>query len=158
MSLSRWRTLSLVAAMPLAMGGCTNSAEPFVQLDCTTLALTLPDVTDLISTPSGLQYRDVVVGPGATVSDGDRVTTHYAACVRTGELFAEALAPLSTLKFTVGKGQVIAGLDEGVVGMKLGGRRQLVIPPSLGYGTRGSPGGFPVPNDTLIITVDAIGL
>jgi peptidylprolyl isomerase len=101
--------------------------------------------------------RDVVVGSGADVVVGSRVQTHYAACTSSGLTFAEVAAP-GIFTFTVGRGQVIAGLDEGVQGMKLGGRRQLIIPPELGYGQGGSPGGFVVPNDTLVMTIDAVGL
>jgi FKBP-type peptidyl-prolyl cis-trans isomerase len=150
-------TLAIATALSLLAVACTSSSEPAYVLDCETLALSRATATGLRTTASGLQVRDVVVGSGADVVAGSRVQTHYAACTSTGVVFAEVPSP-SLFSFTVGAGQVIAGLDEGVQGMKLGGRRQLVIPPALGYGQGGSPGGFVVPYDTLVITVDAVGL
>lgn len=149
--------LALLAAVPLGASGCADTTAPTPTLDCWTLATNLATTTDLQATPSGLRYRDVVIGSGAPVVAGSRVVTNYSACSRDGIVFSEVDYP-SLFTFTAGGGTVVAGLDEGVQGMKLGGRRQLVIPPALGYGTNGSPGGFPVPNDTIVLTVDAIGL
>lgn len=136
---------------------CLGTTEPTPAPDCSAFALAYPTATDLVTTPSGLQYRDVVVGTGASVTAGGTVVTYYSACLTTGETFSQVSAP-SRFVFSVGTGSVPAGLDEGVQGMKLGGRRQLVIPAALGYGTSGSPGGFPVPNSTFVMTVDAVGL
>ena len=150
------RRTIIALVLPLAVAGCLNSAEPFTSPDCGTLATSLATATGLITTPSGLQYRDVVVGPGALVTAGSRVVTQYAACTTDGQTFANAVGQ-SRLIFTAGAGQVFPGLDEGVVGMTLGGRRQLVVPANLGFGANGSVGGFVVPNETVVITLDAIG-
>ena len=149
--------LSLVVALPLASSGCLHSTEPSSLPDCGTLAANLGTAAGLVTTASGLQYRDVVVGPGALVTPGVRVVTQYAACTTDGQTFAAAVGE-SRLIFTAADGQVFPGLDEGVVGMRLGGRRQLVVPARLGFGTNGSVGGFVVPNETVVITLDAIGV
>lgn len=157
MPIRRRALLLLVAALPLGASACLDTVGPTATLDCATLATSLDAATDLQTTASGLQYRDVVVGSGASVVAGSRVVTNYAACTTDGLVFSE-VDPPSYFIFTAGAGSVIAGLDEGVQGMKLGGRRQLVIPAALGYGTSGSPGGFAVPNATVVMTVDAVGL
>ena len=149
--------LALVVTLPLASSGCLNAAEPASLPDCGRLAANLGTATGLVTTASGLQYRDVVVGAGTIVTPGLRVITQYAACTTDGQTFAAAVGE-SRLVFTAGEAQVFPGLDEGVIGMKLGGRRQLVVPPRLGFGANGSVGGFVVPNDTIVITVDAIGV
>lgn len=156
MSLHR-ALVALVLTVPLVSTGCLNSLEPSARPDCSALATSLATATGLLTTPSGLRYRDVVGGPGALVTTGSRVITQYAACTTDGQTFAIAVDP-SRLTFTAGEGQVFPGLDEGVIGMRLGGRRQLVVPAALGFGTNGSVGGFPVPNETIVITLDAIGL
>lgn len=157
MTTSRLPLLAFVAMVTMSATACLAATEPGVLLDCSTLATTLGTTTNLQATPTGLRYRDVVPGTGAEIVDGNRVVTRYSACVTSGELFSAVSSP-SNFVFTVGAGQVIAGLDEGVRGMKIGGLRQLVIPPELGYGSAGSPGGFPVPNETLVITVQVSGL
>jgi FKBP-type peptidyl-prolyl cis-trans isomerase len=149
--------LALLATLPLAAAGCVDTTEPQYTTECTQAAFNYKTTPGFVTTASGLQYRDVVIGPGTSVGAGSRVIVNYAACVASGLSFAGAIGP-SHLIFSVGQGQVIKGLDEGVVGMKLGGRRTLIVPRELGYGTTGSPGGFLVPDETLIITVDAVGL
>lgn len=148
--------IAFVVALPLVSSGCLHSTEPSSLPDCGTLASSLSTASGLVTTPSGLQYRDVVVGPGALVTSGVRVITQFAACTTDGQTFAAAVGD-SRLVFTAGEGQVFPGLDEGVIGMRLGGRRQLVVPARLGFGTNGSVGGFVVPNETIVITLDAIG-
>ena len=107
---------------------------------------------------------DLTEGTGATASSGQTVTVAYTgwlydagATDNKGSLFdqASAAAPFS---FVLGAGQVIAGWDQGVAGMKVGGRRQLVIPPALAYGTRGAGGGTIPPNATLIFEVELLGV
>jgi peptidylprolyl isomerase len=153
----RLRTL-LIAAAPLALLGCntTTEAENGPIIDCTTLATAVAaNASTLTTTSSGLQYRDQVVGTGATFTTGSTITVRYAGCLApTGSRFDSNESPAPAFTFRLGAGQVIKGWDEGLVGMKVGGRRQLVIPPSLGYGatTYG-----PIPgNSTIVFTVDAI--
>jgi FKBP-type peptidyl-prolyl cis-trans isomerase len=147
----------LVAGLPLALASCNLSTvdESGPLIDCSTLASTLSaSASTLTTTASGLQYRDVTIGTGATFTSGSTVSVRYAGCVTSGLRFDSNEAPASPFTFQLGKGIVIAGWDEGLVGMKVGGRRQLVIPPALGYGANQN-GPIP-PNSTLVFTIDAI--
>jgi FKBP-type peptidyl-prolyl cis-trans isomerase len=108
------------------------------------------------TTPSGLQYWDVVVGSGATAVPGNLVKVHYTGWLLTGEKFDSSRDRGEPFSFPLGAGQVIRGWDEGVAGMKVGGKRQLRIPPELGYGATGAGGAIP-PNATLIFDVELLG-
>ncbi len=116
-----------------------------------------PDVTlPAAEAPAELVVVDLTEGDGAEVAPGATVTTHYVGkSWSTGEQFDASWDRGDTLKFGLGKGQVIAGWDQGVAGMKVGGRRRLVIPPHLAYGDRGA-GGLIKPGETLIFVVDLI--
>jgi FKBP-type peptidyl-prolyl cis-trans isomerase FkpA len=107
------------------------------------------------TTPSGLQYWDIVVGTGDTAVPGKPVSVHYTGWLTDGKKFDSSLDRGKPFIFTLGAGQVIAGWDEGVTGMKAGGKRQLRIPPSLGYGESGAGGVIP-PNATLIFDVQLL--
>jgi peptidylprolyl isomerase len=105
-------------------------------------------------TPSDLQVTEVTQGDGAEATAGKTVSVHYVGVAHsTGEEFDASYNRGEPLQFRLGVGQVIAGWDQGVQGMKVGGRRQLVIPPHLGYGDRGA-GGVIKPGETLIFVVD----
>ncbi|HSG09572.1 MAG TPA: FKBP-type peptidyl-prolyl cis-trans isomerase [Longimicrobiales bacterium] len=105
------------------------------------------DLTTMTKTPSGLYYLDLVVGTGATVSTGQTATVGYTGWLPDGTRFDSG-----SFSFTVGVGQVVAGFDEGVLGMKVGGKRKLVISPDLGYGDRANG---PIPaNSTLVFEVE----
>ncbi|HEX7980145.1 MAG TPA: FKBP-type peptidyl-prolyl cis-trans isomerase [Gemmatimonadaceae bacterium] len=155
------RLLALLS--PLAFTACLSGNEtgPIAtgpSIDCATLAtgLAAADST-LITTASGLKYRDVTVGTGATITAGMRVGINYAGCFTpSGVKFDEVSVtnPRDALGFVVGQAAVIAGFDEGMLGMKVGGRRQLVIPPELAYGAAGQ-NNIP-PNATLVFTVDLL--
>ena len=95
------------------------------------------------TTPSGLQYWDISVGTGAAAVTGDTVKVHYTGWLTTGEKFDSSLDRNEPFSFPLGAGQVIRGWDEGVAGMKVGGKRQLRIPPELGYGPNGAGGVIP---------------
>jgi FKBP-type peptidyl-prolyl cis-trans isomerase len=154
----------LVLLSPLAFTACLNGSETLsgvnqgTPIDCATLAtgLTAAEPT-LTTTASGLKYRDRTVGTGATAAAGQLVAVHYSGCLTTGVKFDENNDADTPLPFRVGANplQVIAGFDEGIRGMKVGGRRQLVIPPDLGYGAAGSPPAIPA-NATLVFTVDLV--
>ena len=107
------------------------------------------------TTPSGLQYWDIVVGTGGTAVAGTTVKVHYTGFLTTGEKFDSSRDRSEPFSFSLGAGQVIKGWDEGVAGMKVGGQRQLRIPPGLGYGASGAGGVIP-PNATLIFDVELL--
>ncbi|MDT3440121.1 MULTISPECIES: FKBP-type peptidyl-prolyl cis-trans isomerase [unclassified Pseudofrankia] len=108
--------------------------------------------------PADLVVKDVVEGDGAPAVAGRNVSVHYVGVAHSsGEEFDASYNRGEPFRFRLGAGQVIAGWDQGVQGMKVGGRRQLVIPPHLGYGTRGA-GGLIKPNETLIFVVDLLGV
>jgi peptidylprolyl isomerase len=105
-----------------------------------------------------LELDDLVVGEGEEAVTGRVVEVHYVGVSwSTGSEFDASWNRGSTFKFGLGKGQVIAGWDQGVAGMKVGGRRRITIPPQLGYGKRGA-GGVIGPDETLVFVVDLIGV
>jgi len=107
--------------------------------------------------PTELQITDIKVGEGAEANAGHHVTVHYVGVAfSTGEEFDASWNRGQPLQFRLGAGQVIAGWDEGVAGMRVGGRRKLVIPPHMAYGDRGA-GGVIKPGETLIFVVDLLG-
>ncbi len=108
---------------------------------------------DLTTTPSGLQYKDLAVGSGTEATARSRVHVHYTGELTDGRQFDSSRDRGEPLDFVLGVGQVIRGWDEGVTGMRVGGRRILVIPPALGYGARGAGGLIP-PNATLVFDVE----
>ena len=108
------------------------------------------------TTPSGLQYWEIKVGTGAKALRGETVRVHYIGWLTNGKKFDASLDRPFT--FDLGTGNVIKGWDEGVAGMKVGGKRQLRIPPELAYGASGTPGGPIPPNATLIFDVELLGI
>lgn len=123
------------------------------------MALTKPEIDfPDYDPPTELVITDLTEGDGAVANDGATVVVHYVGVAHsTGEQFDASYDRGDPLRFRLGVGQVIAGWDQGVAGMKIGGRRQLVIPPHLGYGDRGA-GGVIKPGETLIFVVDLVGL
>ena len=106
--------------------------------------------------PAGLQIEDLKEGDGATARTGDTVTVHYVGVsYSTGKQFDASWDSGEPFTFPLGAGQVIPGWDQGVAGMKVGGRRRLTIPPELGYGEPGQPPDI-APNETLIFVVDLL--
>lgn len=104
--------------------------------------------------PKKLEVKDLEEGSGATAKSGDRVSVNYVGVnYKTGKEFDASWDRGEPFTFTLGAGEVIPGWDEGVEGMKLGGRRELIIPPELGYGATGAPPAIP-PNETLVFVVD----
>ena len=109
----------------------------------------------LITTVSGLQYEEVRVGTGAAARSGQEVVVHYTGWLTDGRKFDSSRDRGEPFAFPLGAGQVIAGWDEGVEGMQVGGMRMLTIPPQLGYGEWGAGGVIP-PNATLVFEVELL--
>ena len=109
------------------------------------------------TTPSGLQYDDLLVGEGAVAQAGQFVSVHYTGWLTNGRKFDSSLDRGDPFSFHLGQGQVIAGWDEGVQGMQIGGKRKLTIPPDLGYGRDGAGGVIP-PDATLVFEVELLGV
>jgi len=109
------------------------------------------------TTASGLVIEELNLGTGAEATAGNTVVVHYTGWLTNGEKFDSSLDRNDPFSFGLGRGQVIAGWDEGVQGMKIGGKRKLTIPPELGYGARGAGGVIP-PNATLVFEVELLGL
>ena len=116
---------------------------------------------DLITMSSGVQYRDEVVGTGPQPVSGQTVSVHYTGWLddggKPGRKFDSSRDRGQPFSFTIGQGQVIAGWDQGVATMHVGGKRTLIIPPALGYGNRGAGGVIP-PGATLIFDVELLGV
>ena len=113
-----------------------------------------------ITTGSGLKYVDEVVGTGESPSPGKIVSVHYTGWLENGTQFDSSRGPDrgQPLEFPIGVGRVIKGWDEGVMTMKVGGKRKLIIPPDLGYGATGAGRGRIPPNSTLIFEVELLGV
>lgn len=111
--------------------------------------------TTMVTTPSGLKYTEIAEGTGATPQKGQTVVVHYTGTLEDGTKFDSSRDRNQPFSFKLGVGQVIKGWDEGLSTMQVGGRRELVIPPELGYGARGAGGVIP-PNATLIFDVELL--
>jgi FKBP-type peptidyl-prolyl cis-trans isomerase len=111
----------------------------------------------LTTTPSGLRYRDELVGGGPEARAGQHVSVHYTGTLESGSKFDSSRDRGKPFEFVLGAGSVIQGWDEGLVGMKVGGRRTLVIPAALGYGARGFPPVIPA-NATLVFDVELMAV
>ena len=118
-------------------------------------------MSETVTTVTGLQYIDVLVGAGAEAKGGEKAVVHYTGWLyndgEKGRKFDSSVDRGEPFKFPLGAGRVIAGWDQGVKGMKVGGKRTLIIPPALGYGARGAGGVIP-PNAKLMFDVELLGL
>lgn len=119
--------------------------------------MTAENQQDVVTTPSGLQYIEVVEGTGETPKTGQTVIVHYTGTLENGQKFDSSRDRNQPFEFPIGRGRVIKGWDEGLSTMKVGGQRRLIIPPELGYGARGAGGVIP-PNATLIFDVELLGV
>ncbi len=126
-----------------------------------TLAVDARAEAPMTTSVTGLQYKDTKVGAGATPKIGQTAVMHYTGWLynngEKGKKFDSSHDRGQPFEFRLGQGQVIKGWDEGVEGMKVGGKRTLVIPPDLGYGARGAGGVIP-PNAWLIFDVELVGV
>ena len=144
----------------LAMVGCggeeadtAEQAEPMAAAPETAPAV---DLSSMTQTPTGLNLLDLVVGEGEEAVPGKSVAVHYTGWFLDGDKFDSSLDRGETFDFALGAGQVIAGWDQGVAGMRVGGKRRLVIGPDLAYGAAGRSG-IP-PNSTLVFDVELFGV
>jgi FKBP-type peptidyl-prolyl cis-trans isomerase len=129
-------------------GGGSEETEAAGSEDCPTE----PTTTD-----SGLQIKEIECGDGEAAEKGDTLEVHYEGRLEDGTKFDASRDHGSTFEFQVGAGSVIQGWDEGLIGMKIGGTRELTIPPELGYGAAGSPPVIP-PNATLVFVVELVDI
>jgi FKBP-type peptidyl-prolyl cis-trans isomerase len=136
-------TFALTAASLFAQGGSTAAPTKVTGKPTQTV--------------SGLEYWDIKVGTGPTAVKGQTVKVHYTGWLTTGKKFDSSVDRGEPFTFSLGAGQVIKGWDEGVAGMKVGGKRQLRIPPEIGYGSQGAGGVIPG-NATLIFDVELLGV
>lgn len=110
-----------------------------------------------VKLPSGLEYLDVIVGQGQEAKNGDAVAAHYLGTLEDGTKFDSSYDRGQPFVFLLGQGTVIKGWDEGLLGMKAGGKRKLIIPPSLGYGDQGAGGVIP-PGATLLFDIELVAV
>ena len=115
------------------------------------------DTTTMTKAPSGLWFTDVATGQGSEAEPGRTVSVHYTGWLPDGKKFDSSRDRGEPFAFTLGAGQVITGWDEGVKGMKVGGRRKLVLPPALAYGDGGAPPDIP-PGATLVFDVEVLAV
>ncbi len=112
---------------------------------------------EMITSASGLQYQDILVGSGAATKSGDTVSVHYTGTLADGSKFDSSLDRGTPFEFTIGAGRVIKGWEEGLLGMNVGGKRRLIIPPELGYGPAGYPPVIPQ-NATLYFDIELLAI
>jgi peptidylprolyl isomerase len=152
-------------ALAAALWGCagaggsknTTATTTSTTTTATTTGTTIePTGGSVVTTPSGLQYEDLVVGTGPMAARGTTAVVHYTGWLTNGTKFDSSKDRNEPFQFQVGSGQVIKGWDEGVSTMKVGGKRKLTIPSSLGYGSQGAGGGVIPPNATLVFEVELL--
>jgi FKBP-type peptidyl-prolyl cis-trans isomerase FkpA len=147
-------TLFVLAAV--ACGGGSDRPQSLPNQPAFSPSLQV-DTAAMTRTPSGLRYQDLTQGDGKEATAGHTVSVHYTGWLPNGEKFDSSRDRNQPFEFTLGAGQVIAGWDEGVAGMKVGGKRKLLIPSDLAYGTAGAPPDIP-PGATLVFEVELLGV
>jgi FKBP-type peptidyl-prolyl cis-trans isomerase len=149
---------SLATLLALALTSCGGESDRASVPNTLKFSPSLQvDTSAMTRTPSGLRFQDLVRGEGKEATAGQNVSVHYTGWLPNGEKFDSSRDRNQPFDFTLGAGQVIAGWDEGVAGMKVGGKRKLVIPPDLAYGTAGAPPDIP-PGATLVFEVELLGV
>jgi FKBP-type peptidyl-prolyl cis-trans isomerase FkpA len=146
-----------VTALGLLLAACpAQSTGPVPTIETASFAASLGvDLAASQKLASGLYVRDLTPGTGAAVVGGARLAMHYTGWLADGTQFDSNQGGMAPFTFRYGGGEVIAGWDQGLDGMKVGGSRQLIIPPALGYGSRGAGGAIP-PNAILVFNVTVV--
>jgi FKBP-type peptidyl-prolyl cis-trans isomerase len=147
----------VAATLVVSFATAQTATKPRVQATTPNTKSPTKVTGDGVTTPSGLQYWDIKVGTGVEAKDSDHVKVHYTGWFTDGKKFDSSVDAHQPYEFTLGKGEVIKGWDEGVTGMKVGGKRQLRIPPELAYGEAGYKTIIP-PNATLIFDVQLLAV
>ena len=149
------KTFCLLLVVAFTVAACGGGEDP------TDTGGSAPDDSECDTSPmttdSGLEIQEIECGDGETAESGDTLVVHYTGTLADGTKFDSSLDRGEPFSFKVGAGDVIQGWDEGFVGMKVGGKRKLTIPPELGYGEAGSPPVIP-PNATLIFEVELVDI
>jgi FKBP-type peptidyl-prolyl cis-trans isomerase len=162
LAVGKWmRVVSLSAACACAAtaGACKKEAAlPMENSKAPPAQGSAPASGKEVTTPSGLKIEEVQAGTGAVAEKGKTVDVHYTGRLTNGTKFDSSLDRGEPISFPLGTGMVIKGWDEGIAGMKVGGKRKLTIPPDLGYGPRGTPGGPIPPNATLLFDVELVSV
>ena len=150
---------SLVIALAITSVGQTKKATAPAKKAAAAPAAGGPIIVtgDPVTTPSGLKYWNIRVGTGSKAIDGMNVMVHYTGWLANGKKFDSSVDRKQPFQFTMGRGQVIPGWEEGVTGMRAGGRRQLLVPPALAYGTSGFGTSIP-PGATLIFDIQLLAV
>jgi FKBP-type peptidyl-prolyl cis-trans isomerase FkpA len=164
-------TRTVRAATRIALGAMTlaaaiasaqETAAPAPDISNAPVSGAVRSSEQYVKTGTGLQYADIKVGTGAAAHAGQKVAVHYTGWLKgrlgmQGKQFDSSRDRGEPFRFMLGAGDVIPGWDEGVQGMKVGGLRKLIVPPALGYGTKGAGDAIP-PNATLVFEVELLGL
>jgi peptidylprolyl isomerase len=149
-------SLAFAAGLSLAVNTASAEAKLFNKKASNNNAPKNAQPTKMVTTKSGLQYQDIVVGNGPMPREGQRVIVHYTGWLTNGTKFDSSVDRKQPFDFTLGAHEVISGWDEGVATMHVGGKRKLTIPPQLAYGQR-NMGPIP-PNSTLVFDVELLGV
>ncbi len=157
--------LTIAVCAGLLVAGCSGSSDSSSESSATTAGAAAEDTSKkpVVSVPKGappkqLESKELVPGDGAEAKSGDEVSVQYVGVnYKNGEEFDSSWSRNEPFPFTLGAGEVIPGWDQGVEGMKVGGRRELIIPPELAYGEAGAPPAI-APNETLVFVIDLLAV
>ena len=161
--ISRFLFPALAALVVLSLAGCAaTSSQTSTDSGTTTQQPTQEEAPATSGTPTEdvteLKVEDLVVGTGAEAKTGDLVTVHYTGWLTDGTTFDSSVDRGQPFSFTIGEGRVIPGWEQGVAGMKVGGKRRLTIPPDLAYGDAGAGNGAIPPGATLVFDVELLNV